>query len=78
MERLEIRRNLICLEMHGMPTIRADDVLHDAANETIFFLLLPFVNRRPKKNKNESQFMQKRLIYCLLCITIIIGDAIIL
>ena len=63
-------RNFCGIETHDMPTIGDDGSVRSLSSDIIFGLNPPRTKRppvRPRKNRIESQFQDKRTIYCSRC-----------
>ena len=58
------------IEANDMPSVDSDGIVHDLTGKVFFSLQPPHSKRpsgRPRKKRIESQFQDKRTIYCLRC-----------
>ena len=62
--------NFCGIETHDMPTIGDDGLVRSLKGDIIFRLNPPCTKQllgRPRKKRIESQFQDKRIVYCFLC-----------
>ena len=60
------------IETHDMPTVDSDGLVRSITGDVFFSLNPPYTKcppRKPRKKRIESQFQDKRTIYCSRCHT---------
>ena len=58
------------IDSHDLPTLGDDGLVRTLTGDIVFSLKLPCTKRppgRPRKKRIESQFQDKRTVYCSRC-----------